>query len=200
MQKKAVGAGAMTLGIVYNGGVLLAADRRFNEKLIVVDSVKKTAKIDEHVGSTFAGLTSDARVLVKKCRQFAQQHRLTYGEPVDVEGVVKYISDMEQAYTQYGGIRPFGISFLIGGVDKKGAQLYLTEPSGIYTQYYAKAIGAGASDADLILEKKFKPGLKKEDAMKLALEVFKTVLGKEFSSERLESITVTQTQVEAVKV
>ena len=105
--KKAVSQGAMTLGIVYKDGVLLIADRRIREKLQVSESIKKIYKIDNHILSTFSGLTSDARVLVKKCRVQAQQHKLTYGEPIDIEGLVKYISDIEQMHTLYGGIRPF---------------------------------------------------------------------------------------------
>lgn len=198
--KKAVGHGAMTLGIVYKDGVLLVSDRRITEKLMVAESVHKISKIDEHIAATFAGYTSDARVLIKKCRIFAQQHKLTYGEAVDVEGVVKFVSDLEQAYTQYGGIRPFGISFLFAGVDKKGFQLIETDPSGIYTQYLARAIGMGAAEANKLLERKFHPDAKLEDVQKLALEVFKEILGKEFSLERLEAAVITSKGVEFLQL
>ena len=105
--KKAVSHGAMTMAIVYKDGVLLIADRRLTEKLLVAESVRKISAIDSHVLTSFSGMTMDARVLIKRCRVFAQQHKLTYGEPIDVEGVVKFISDIEQQYTQYGGIRPY---------------------------------------------------------------------------------------------
>lgn len=196
--KKAVSAGAMALGIVYKDGVLLAADRRITEKLLVIDSVKKIAQIDDHVISTFAGYTMDARIIIKRMRVFAQQHKLTYGEEIDTEGVVKYMSDISQAYTQYSGIRPFGISFLMAGIDKKGSQLIMTEPSGIYMQYYAKAIGAGSTEVTKTLEKRWKEGLKLEDAKKLAVDVFKEALDKEFSIDRLEASAVTKEGVQKV--
>jgi len=198
--KKAVSHGAMTLGIVYKEGILLVSDRRITEKLMVAESVHKISRIDDHVAGTFAGYTSDARVLIKKCRVFAQQHKLTYGEPVDIEGVVKYVSDLEQAYTQYGGIRPFGIAFLFAGVDKRGIQLYETDPSGIYTQYLARAIGMGSPEANKVLERKFKEGMKLEDAQKLALEVFKEILDKEFSLEKLEAATITSKGTDMLKM
>ena len=196
--KKAVSAGAMTLGIVYKDGVLLAADRRIVEKLLVAESVKKVAQIDDHIISTFAGYTSDARVLVRKMRVFAQQHRLTYGEETDGEGVVRYVSDMAQTYTQYSGIRPFGISFLLASIDKKGVNLFMTEPSGIYSQYYAKAIGLGSTEANKALEKKYKENMKFEEAKKLAREVFKEILNEEFSIDRLEAMAVTKDGVQKV--
>lgn len=198
--KKAVSHGAMTLGIVYKAGILLVSDRRITEKLLVAESVHKVSKVDEHIAATFAGYTSDARVLIKKCRVFAQQHKLTYGEPVDVEGVVKYISDLEQAYTQYGGIRPFGISFLFAGIDKKGNQLYETDPFGIYTQYLARAIGMGGPEANKILERKYKKDMDLADAQKLALEVFKEILDKEFSIERLEATAISSAGFESLEM
>ncbi len=198
--KKAVSAGAMALGVIYKDGVLLVSDRRITEKLLVAESVKKIAQIDDHIIATFSGYTMDARIIIKRLRVFAQQHKLTYGEEIDTEGVVKYMSDISQAYTQYSGIRPFGISFLIAGVDKKGSQLIMTEPSGIYMSYYAKAIGMGAPDANKALEKKYKENMKLEDAKKLAKEVFKEVLNEEFSAERLEAMAVTKDGVQKINL
>lgn len=189
--KKAVSHGALGIGIIYKDGILLVSDRRITEKLMIAESVHKISQIDETIGASFAGYTSDARVLVKKCRVFAQQHKLTYGENTDVEGVVKFVSDMEQAYTQYGGIRPFGISFLFSGSDKKGLHLFETDPSGIYTEYKARAIGMGATEANKLLDKKYRDGMKLEDAKAIALEIFKEILEKEFSLERLEAATIT---------
>ncbi|MBI4096055.1 MAG: archaeal proteasome endopeptidase complex subunit alpha [DPANN group archaeon] len=198
--KKAVSAGAMALGIIYKDGVLLMSDRRITEKLLIAESVKKIAQLDDHIISTFAGYTMDARILVKRMRVFAQQHKLTYGEETDVEGVIKNISDLAQAYTQYSGIRPFGISFLLAGIDKKGSQLIMTEPSGIYMQYYAKAIGTGATEATKTLEKRWKEGMKLEDAKKLAVDVFREVLDKEFSIERLEAAIVTKDGIQKLNL
>lgn len=198
--KKAVSYGAMTMGIVYKDGILLIADRRLREKLLVAESVKKISPIDNHILTSFSGLTMDARVLIKRCRISAQQHRLTYGEPIDVEGIVKFISDIEQQYTQYGGIRPFGISFLIAGVDKKGLQLYETDPLGIYFQYIARALGSNCTEANKLLDKKFRENMKLEDAQKLAVEIYKEVLDKEFSLERLEASAITPKGVEKVEL
>jgi proteasome alpha subunit len=198
--KKAVSHGAMTLGITYKDGILLVSDRRITEKLMVAESVHKISQIDDRIAATFAGYTSDARVIVKKCRVFAQQHKLTYGEATDVEGVVKFVSDMEQAYTQYGGIRPFGISFLFSGVDKKGVHLFETDPSGIYTEYLARAIGMSAPEANKIIDRKYKENMKLEDAKALALDVFKEILEKEFAINKLEAATVTQKGFEIIQL
>lgn len=36
-----------------------------------------------------------------------------------------------QAYTLYSSVRPFGVSAIIGGVDKTGPRLFIIEPSGV---------------------------------------------------------------------
>lgn len=59
-----------------------------------------------------------------------------------VEQIVKSICNYKQAYTQYGGLRPFGTAFLFAGWDKNfGFQLYQTDPSGNYSGWKATVIG-----------------------------------------------------------
>jgi len=198
--KKAVSLGALALGIAFKDGLLLMADRHRTDKLLVPKSVKKVFIIENHIGMTSAGFISDARVIVKKARLRAQQHKITYGEPMDIEGLVKYLADTEQAYTQYGGIRPFGVSLLIGGFEAKGPTLYLIEPSGIYFQYKAKAVGTNSEEAaDKLLEKGYKDNMDRKTAIKLAVSVFKKVIGKDFSVNRLETSIITTKGTEMVE-
>lgn len=37
-----------------------------------------------------------------------------------------------QVYTLYSSVRPFGVSTILGGVDKTGPNLYVVEPSGVF--------------------------------------------------------------------
>lgn len=194
--RKAIDLGATALGVQCADGVVLMADRFRTDALLVDDSVKKIFQLDEHIITAAAGIISDARVLVKRVRLEAQQHKMTYGEKTDVESLVKFVADIKQAYTQYGGIRPFGISLLMGGIDKKGIHLYITDPTGTYFKYRAKAIGSKSAEINKILEKQYKNDIKVEDAIKLAKQAFKKVLGKEFSEDRLECVIVTKNGVQ----
>ena len=107
----------------------------------------KISLVDTHVCLAFAGLNADARILVDKARVEAQSHRLTVEDPVTIEYITKYVAGVQQAYTQSGGVRPFGISTLIVGFDpgSEQARLYQTEPSGIYSAWYVIAPAARAS-------------------------------------------------------
>jgi len=80
-------------------------------------------------------------------RQKAQENIMYYDEPISIEALVKEISNIKQIFTQYGGMRPFGISFIIGGVDVSGSRLFETEPSGALAEYNAIAIGKNKEKA-----------------------------------------------------
>ena len=120
--------------------------------MIVSDSVEKVFQIDEHIGATSSGILSDGRILMERAQLIAQQHRVSYDEPVMVKSLVKEIADLKQAFTQYGGARPFGVSILFAGVDDEPV-LYVTDVTGIYFQYKAAVIGEAETEVKEILTK-----------------------------------------------
>ena len=138
--KKTVRQGTTAIGMACKDGVLLIADKRFSDPLVISDSIEKVSPIDDHIQATGSGILSDARILIDYARTFAQKHRVTYDSPVDVLSVVKSLCDIKQSYTQFGGARPFGVSLLVAGVNDSN-DLYVTDPTGIFFQYKATAIG-----------------------------------------------------------
>src|SRR3989344_537711 len=108
--KKTVKQGTNTLGIVCKDGVVLVADKRIVERLVVPESVEKIFQIDSHIAAAASGIVSDGRILVERSQVVAQQHRVTFGSPIDVLSIVRDICNIKQNFTQYGGARPFGVS------------------------------------------------------------------------------------------
>jgi len=142
---EAVKRGTTAIGIKTSEGCILAVQKRLHTTLIEKDKVKKIFAVDNHVAVAIAGLTADARVLVNQARVQAQIHQMTYSEAITIENLTRRIADIKQVYTQHAGVRPFGVSLLIAGVDEiHGPQLFMTEPSGSYWGYRAAAIGSGA--------------------------------------------------------
>ena len=131
---------------------------------------QKIFQVDDHIGVAAAGYIPDARTQVDHARFFAQSNRLIYDEPVDVEGVAKNLADMAQQYTQYAGVRPFGVALILAGVDKSGSSLFLTDPSGTYIGYNAIAIGAGSDQVNEFLEKNYRSDMNIKEAAVLAIE------------------------------
>ncbi len=170
--RKAVEKATTAVGIVFSGGIVLVAARTL-QRLLVPESVEKISKMDEHIGAASAGILADSRVLIDYARVRCQINRLTYNEPIEVSALVKDISDRKQRFTQIGGIRPFGVSLLVAGMDDT-PHLFETDPSGTLREWKAHAIGRGAKEAKKVLVEEFKDGMPKEKALDLALKALKT--------------------------
>lgn len=176
---EAISHAGTCLGILANDGILLAAEKRNTNKLL--DEVffsEKIYKLNDDIVCSVAGITSDANVLTNELRLIAQRYLLQYGEAIPCEQLVSWLCDVKQAYTQYGGKRPFGVSILYMGWDKHyGYQLYQSDPSGNYGGWKATCIGNNAAAAVSSLKQEYKEGeTTLKDAMALAIKVLSKTL------------------------
>jgi|TARA_B100000029_G_scaffold346060_1_gene338417 proteasome alpha subunit len=160
--------GSLALGIKTKDGIILAAEEK-SKKLQIVKSAQKIFQIDNHVGIVAAGYIPDARSQADNARFFSQSNRLVYDEPVEVETVAKHLADQAQQYTQYAGVRPFGVALVIGGITENKPELFLTDPSGTYIPYNAISIGANSDVIQDFLEKSYKSDMGLDDACVLAV-------------------------------
>lgn len=159
--------GTLAIGIICSDGVIIAVEEN-PRALQVADVTQKIFQVDYHIGVAAAGYIPDARVQVDNARFFSQSSKLTYDEPVEVETVAKHLADQCHQFTQYSGVRPYGVALIIAGVDQKGGSIYVTDPSGTYVSYAAVAIGAGSEEVTDFLEKNYKPEMSLEDGAALA--------------------------------
>ena len=183
--REAVKRGATAIGIKTKEGVILIADRRVGSRLLEANTIEKIYKIDEHICAATSGLVADARVLIDRARLEAQINRLTYDEPISVKELAKKICDFKQQFTQFGGVRPFGVSLLIAGVDKE-PKLFETDPSGALLEYKATAIGAGRNTVMEFFEKEYKEDIGFEDAIILGLVAMGKAIESELNVEGIE--------------
>lgn len=198
--KKTVKQGSTAIGVVCSDGVLLVTDKRILDKLVVPDSVEKIFQIDEHIGATASGILSDARVLIERAQVTAQQHKITYDTPIDVLSIVKDICNLKQICTQSGGLRPFGVSILVAGIDRSGAQLFETDPTGIFFQYRATVIGEGETEIEEILHKQYSEKMTIDEALKLCLRALTKVLDQNFSIDRVDAAVIANDKQQFQKV
>jgi len=183
--KKTVKQGSAAIGIECKDGVVLITDKRLVSTLVVPDAVEKIFKIDDHIGATGSGILADARVLAEMSQLKSQQHRVTYDSPIDILSVVKNICDLKQITTQSGGYRPFGVGMIIAGIDQDGIRVFETDPTGIFFQYRAIAIGEGDEEINKVLEKEWNENLTIDDGIRLAINTMKKFV-KDLAVERLD--------------
>mmetsp|Transcript_10833 Transcript_10833/g.15864 ORF Transcript_10833/g.15864 Transcript_10833/m.15864 type:complete len:258 (-) Transcript_10833:52-825(-) len=182
------------IGILCDEGVVLVAEKKIVSKLLDKVSSEKMFKIDDHINCVVAGITADANSLLQYTRVAAQRYRFTYNEDIPVEYLVQQVCNVKQSYTQYGGQRPFGVSFLYAGYDDKyGYQLYNSDPSGNYGGWKATAIGESVTTAQAILKNEWKEGMSLHDALLLGVKVItKTTDSTAVTPEKLEFSTLSR--------
>jgi len=160
--------GAIAIGLQAKDGIVIAVEEKSRD-LQVDDVTQKIFQVDEHVGIAAAGYIPDARIMVDNARFFSQSNKLTYDEVTEVEAIAKHLADQSHQFTQYSGVRPFGVALIIAGVDKKGTKIFVTDPSGTYVPYSAVAIGGNSDEVTEFLEKNYKNEISVDDAITLAI-------------------------------
>ena len=126
-------------------------------------------------------------ITVQRARKSSQVYLTTYGEVQPVSQLVKGIAGVMQEYTQRGGVRPFGISLLVGGVDGDGTpRLYQVDPSGTFFAWKATAIGKNYVNAKNFLEKRFTEDMELEDAIHTALLTLREGFEGEMNCDNIE--------------
>lgn len=92
-----------------------------------------------------------------------------------------------QEYTQRGGVRPFGVSLLVAGIDGDGTpRLYQVDPSGAYFGWKATAIGKNYVSAKSFLEKRWTSDMELEDAIHTALLTLREGFEGEMTADNIE--------------
>ncbi|XP_049850744.1 proteasome subunit alpha type-4-like [Schistocerca gregaria] len=192
---EAITRAGMCVGILTSEGVVMAAQKRVVSKLLETKAEsEKMYRVDNHVTCAVAGITSDANVMVNYARMTSQRYIYTYQEPCPIEHLVRTICDLKQGYTQFGGQRPFGVSFLYAGWDKGlGFQLYASDPSGNYGGWKAFSIGTGKQVAESIFKEDYTDDISLKNAKELAIKILsKAMDSANLTSEVIEFVTLTR--------
>merc|ERR1711990_1164535 len=151
---KAVENAGTVIGLKVKDGILLAVEKLVQSKLLVPGANRRIATVDTHAGLATAGLLADGRHLGNRATEEAENYREQYHSPAPVKILADRLGLYCQAYTLYSSVRPFGLSAILGGVDKAyGPSLFCIEPSGVYWGYRGCAIGKGRQLAKTEIEK-----------------------------------------------
>lgn len=204
--------GTISVGMLTNEGIILGAEEslsRFQDE----NYSRKLFVIDENIAAVISGYVPDGRALIEYAREYAQHHRLIYDEPPYTEIIAKRISDIKQSFTQQGGVRPFGVAIIFGGVNPDGTMdIFVTDPSGSCIKYKVSTIGAGSEEAIEFIGKYYNDDLTLEDGKTLLAAAIYVVSGrredlkirileipKETAKAKLLSIQDSVVYVEAAK-
>mmetsp|Transcript_14482 Transcript_14482/g.20874 ORF Transcript_14482/g.20874 Transcript_14482/m.20874 type:complete len:250 (-) Transcript_14482:58-807(-) len=190
---EAINNAGTCVGILAKDGIVMASESRITTGLLApAKNSEKTYKLSSHAACNVAGLTADANILIDQARLRAGRYLYEYQEAIPIELLVEFVCNYKQSYTQYGGLRPFGVAFLFAGYDEyHGFQLYQSDPSGNYSGWKATVIGANNQAGKSLLKTEYEePSV--EEALQLAVKVLnKTMDGTAASTEKMELFKMT---------
>jgi proteasome beta subunit len=170
--------GATVVGISYNNGVILAAEKRVSFGNFVVNkNIKKTFSVTDHVGAACAGMVADMQVLVRQVEALAKIRKLETRREVPPNSVAKLMSVImfERRYF------PLLTQVIVGGIDNK-PEIYTLDPLGSVLPDDYAAVGTGAEMALGIMDAEFKPNMTEEKAKELAIRAIKSAIQRDAAS------------------
>ncbi|HEX6562107.1 MAG TPA: proteasome subunit beta [Nitrososphaera sp.] len=181
--------GATVVGISYNDGVVLAAEKRISFGNFVVNkNMKKTFPVTQHVGAACAGMVADMTVLVRQVEALAKIRKLETRREVAPNSVAKLMSVImfERRYF------PLLTQVIVGGVNDK-PEIYTLDPLGSVLPDKYAAVGTGAEMALGIMDAEFKQGMSEENARELAIKAIKSATQRDAASgDGIDVLVVTR--------
>jgi len=181
--------GATAVGITFNGGIVLASEKRIAfGNFLVSKSSKKTFPITPKVGATCAGLVADMQILTLQIAALAKIRKMELKRDVPPNTVAKMMSNMMYERRFF----PLLTQVIVGGVVNKPL-LYTLDPLGSVLPDEYAAVGTGAEMALGVLDPQFKPNMTQEEAVDLAKRAVRSAaLRDSASGDGLDILVITK--------
>ena len=158
----AIKTGTSTVGITYDGGVVVGADHRATMGHFIANkSVKKLFRISDNIALTTAGLVGHAQSLSRVLAAELKLFELKRDMPMTVKGAATFTANILSG-------RPHYVQLLIVGVDHSGPSVYSIDSAGGSIPDTYCATGSGSPYMYGVLEDQFKTGMSKDKALSLA--------------------------------
>jgi proteasome beta subunit len=183
--------GTTTIGLVFNGGVILATEKRATMGFMIASKrAKKVYKVANRIGMTTAGGVGDAqqlaRILTVECNlyQIRRSRSITGGAA----------STLLSKYLNQNRYFPYYVQLLVGGVDETGPSVYSVDAMGGATkEEEIVATGSGSPMAYGVLEDRFHKDMTRDEAIELAIRGLKAAMKRDAGSgEGIHVVVITK--------
>lgn len=174
--------------------IIVAVQKKVEDKLIDPSTVTHMFRISEHVGACLVGLTPDMHYICRQLRAIAAKFEFKNGFEAPVSVLAGGLSEIHQLESQYSGARPTAVSALIFGYEPSTNNfvLYKVEPSGFSCGYRAVSCGVKETEAMSQLEKKIEEFPSEKENAEFVLSILQTVVGIDFEAKEVEVAIMTR--------
>ncbi|XP_069573438.1 proteasome subunit beta type-7 isoform X1 [Brachyistius frenatus] len=155
--------GTTICGVVFKDGVVLGADTRATEGMVVADkNCSKIHYISPNIYCCGAGTAADTEMTTQIISSNLELHSLSTGRMSRVATANRMLKQMLFRYQGY-----IGAALVLGGVDCNGPHLYSIYPHGSTDKLPYVTMGSGSLAAMAVFEDRFKPDMEEEEAKHL---------------------------------
>lgn len=192
--KKTVNNSKSSLGIETKEGIiLLSHNTSNNSKLLRKSSITQIYSLDSNCAMTMSGHTTDGRMLAEKLREYIEEEKSNYGELTDVKVLAHKISNNLQETIQSTELRPYGVSLLIGGLNKKDEpQLYKVDIDGTTSAWKSICIGKQSSKIMDMIERNYIEDITLTEGKQLLVNSFVNQINENITPEMISIIQITK--------
>ncbi len=170
--------GATAVGLTFNGGVVIASERRIAYgNFLVSKSTKKTFSITDYVGAACAGLVADMQILTLQMIALAKIRKLNIKREIPPNSLAKMMSSLMYERRYF----PLLTQVIVGGVVGK-PEIYTLDPLGSVLPDDYAAVGTGAEMALGVMDNDFKEGMEEKEAINLALKAIRSAVMRDTAS------------------
>lgn len=182
--------GATTVGVVCEGGVILASEKRVSYGYLVVSKGgKKVFKITDRIGAACAGLVSDMQILVREVEAYANLYSLEVSRPISVRSAAKLMSNL--LFNRR--LAPLITQTIVGGTDSEGTSLYVLDILGSVIPDKYAVVGSGTEIAMGALEEGYREDMTMEEGKNLVVRAVKSAISRDvMSGDGIDFLLITK--------
>ena len=185
--------GATAIGITYQDGIVLAAEKRISYGNFVVNkNTRKIFPITDQVASACAGMVADMQVLARQVEALAKIRKLETRREMATNSVAKLMSVImfERRYF------PLLTQVIVGGVQTT-PEIYTLDPLGSLLPDNYAAVGTGAELALGLIDSEYKKNMSEDASKKLAIKAIKSSVQRDSASgDGIDILTITKKGIE----
>jgi proteasome beta subunit len=182
--------GATTVGLVFHGGVILAAEKRVTYGgFIMSRGGRKVFKITDRIGVACAGLVGDMQILAREMAAQANLYSMDVGRPISVQSAAKLLANVlfNRRYA------PLITQTIVGGLDEDGASLYVLDVLGSLIPDKYAAVGSGTETAIGVIEEGYKDDISLKESKELIVRAVKAAISRDaMSGDGLDIVIITK--------
>jgi proteasome beta subunit len=165
--------GTTILAIRYAEGVVVAGDRQATEGYQVAHRrIEKVYKADDYSAIAIAGAAGQAVELVKLFQLELEHYEKITGDRLSLEGKANRLAQMIRSNFPMA-LQGFVVVPLFGGYDERrdeGRIFYYDATGGRWEEDDYQTNGSGSLPAKNSLKKRWRPGLSRDEALRVAAE------------------------------